>query len=96
MMSEKKEIQVIEYENGTYTGEVVNGVREGKGKFVMNNGAVAYGEWVNDFMHGEGIYRSFNGEVIYEGNFVNGDMEGPRFLRQKMGMNLKVFSKMGS
>ncbi len=85
MMSEKKEIQVIEYENGTYTGEVVNGVREGKGKFVMNNGAVAYGEWVNDFMHGEGIYRSFNGEVIYEGNFVNGDMEGPGVLKTENG-----------
>lgn len=84
-MSDEREIEVIEYENGTYIGEVINGIREGKGKFHMDNGAVAYGDWVDDFMNGEGIYRGVNGEVIYEGNFVNGDMEGDGVLKTQNG-----------
>ena len=42
--------------NWRYIGQVVNGLREGKGIYYWNNGDRYEGEWKNGKMEGKGIY----------------------------------------
>ncbi|XP_067286158.1 radial spoke head 10 homolog B isoform X2 [Pseudorasbora parva] len=51
-----------------YTGEFVQGMRHGQGKFSYASGAVYSGEWKHDKKHGQGRYTFENGRV-YEGEF---------------------------
>ena len=48
--------QELKFSNGKYIGEVVNGIKEGKGIIYWNNGDRYEGEWRNDRMDGKGIY----------------------------------------
>ena len=52
----------IKYDNGRYVGQVVNGLREGKGIAYFNNGNRYEGDWRNDKMEGKGIFYFNNGE----------------------------------
>lgn len=70
------------YNYGRYTGELKNGIREGKGKFEFykdeNNKEIEEvydGEWVNDKKHGKGKYTYYQGD-IYEGNFNENEKHG--------------------
>ena len=47
--------QELKCENGRYVGQVVNGLREGKGIYYINNGDRYEGEWRNDKRDGKGI-----------------------------------------
>ena len=47
--------QELKLENGRYIGQVVNGLREGKGIYYVNNGDRYEGEWKNDKRDGKGI-----------------------------------------
>ena len=38
----------IEYSNGFYVGDVVNGNKHGKGKYYWSSGVKYDGDWVND------------------------------------------------
>ena len=65
--------------NGIYVGQVVNGLREGKGVYYVNNGNKYEGEFKNNKMEGKGILH-YNVEPYkgdrYEGDFINGLCEG--------------------
>ena len=53
--------QELKCENGRYVGQVVNGLKEGKGIFYWNDGERYEGEWKNDKREGKGIYYFNNG-----------------------------------
>jgi len=60
----------MKYSNGTeYTGDWVNGVRQGQGKMKYDNG-VYEGEWQNDQKNGRGTYIWNDGKK-YEGTYVD-------------------------
>ena len=47
--------QEIEYDDGKYIGQVLNGLREGKGIIYWNNGDRLECDWRNDKAEGKGI-----------------------------------------
>jgi S1-C subfamily serine protease/antitoxin component YwqK of YwqJK toxin-antitoxin module len=65
----------IKYENttlhSTYTGEYVNGLRTGSGKFERHlSNEIWEGNFINGQLSGYGKYKNENGNR-YEGNFIN-------------------------
>ena len=52
----------IKYDNGRYVGQVVNGLKEGKGIYYWNDGDRYEGDWRNDKKEGKGIYYYNNGD----------------------------------
>ena len=57
--------------HSTYTGEYVNGIRKGAGKFVRHLSNETWeGNFVNGQLIGYGKYKNENGN-LYEGNFIN-------------------------
>ena len=46
----------VKYNNGRYVGQVVNGLREGKGILYGNDGDIYDGEWSKNNAEGKGIY----------------------------------------
>ena len=68
----KQELKCID---GKYIGQVVNGIREGKGAWYGFNGDRYEGEWKNDKKEGKGIYYWNNGNK-YAGDWKNGLREG--------------------
>ena len=68
--------KVINYKNGErYVGQVMNGLREGKGTYYCNTGERYEGEWRNDKREGKGI-NYWNSGDRYEGDYKNGRREG--------------------
>ena len=67
--------QEIKYSNKRYVGQVVNGIREGKGIVYFNDGDRYNGEFINDKAEGKGIYY-YKNDDRYEGDFKNGLSEG--------------------
>jgi len=70
-----KKIKRIEYKNGTYEGETVDGKRHGKGKYTWTDGEKYEGEYVNGKRTGKGKYYYANGNV-YEGDWVEDERTG--------------------
>lgn len=57
----KAKIDRIEFDNGdVYEGEMVNGLRHGKGKYTWANGDFYEGEWAKGWRSGFGIYKSYD------------------------------------
>ena len=67
--------QELKCENGRYVGQVVNGLREGKGIYYVFNGDRYEGEWKNDKRDGKGIEYFHDGDR-YEGDYRNDKREG--------------------
>ena len=65
----------VDETNGTYTGDRVDGKKDGKGKYEWNNGCIYEGEFKDDEINGKGKLTYTNKE-IYEGNFDNGKKDG--------------------
>lgn len=68
-------------ENGEYTGELVNGVRQGYGVMTFSNRDIYDGDWEEGEMHGVGRYKFWNKEKgrythSYKGQFYHGVREG--------------------
>lgn len=61
--------------NGKFTGERINGKKEGEGTYIWNDGSVYQGNFSNDLMNGEGLL-TIPGKGSYEGNFVNSKKSG--------------------
>ncbi len=70
-----KDIKEIRAVNGRYVGQIVNGLREGKGIYYYNNGNRYEGEWRNNKKERKGILYWPNGDR-YEGDWRNGKHEG--------------------
>ena len=83
----KKEIVTVEYDNGTYTGEVLDGLPHGEGKMICKDGSVYEGEWKNGSLHGHGRAKCYEEKGMlssgpwydyagtFEGEFENGDFK---------------------
>ena len=61
----------IKYQNGRYVGQVVNGLREGKGIMYFNNNDRYEGYFQNDEANGKGIY--YYNEKVFKGDRYDGD-----------------------
>ena len=67
---------VYVYQNGnTYSGALVNGLREGVGEETTPAGDGYNGEWKNDMKHGRGVMVLANGDH-YVGDFIENRAEG--------------------
>lgn len=67
--------------NGEYTGDLVNGVRQGYGVMIFVDRNVYDGDWDGGKMHGIGQYKFWNNEKgqythCYKGQFNHGVREG--------------------
>lgn len=57
-------VVTIEYWEGTYTGQLKDGIPHGKGTLVWPDGRGKYeGEWFEGNWHGEGTYTHADGTV---------------------------------
>lgn len=72
-MTNEKKYQRIDFEDGYYEGELSDGIMNGYGKFVWNNGDTYEGNWLYGKRSGQGKYIWANGDV-YEGKFADGEM----------------------
>ena len=59
-----------------YEGEMIDGVYNGNGKYIYENGEIYIGQWSNGKRHGKGILYYDNGKIAYEGDFVNDFYDG--------------------
>ena len=69
------------FANGEYTGELVDGVRQGYGVFKFSNYDIYDGDWEAGKMYGKGFYKFYDPikdkyASKYEGDFNNGMREG--------------------
>ena len=67
--------QELKGNNWQYVGQVINGLREGKGTVYFNDGGRYEGDFKNDKAEGKGI-EYFNDGDRYEGDFRNDKAEG--------------------
>ena len=75
-------------DNRKYIGTFKNGLLEGEGTFIWANGAKYIGEFKNNTMNGFGKEYNEEGELIYEGNYVNYKFHGHGiFFNNKLKMN---------
>ena len=61
--------------NGKYTGERIDGKKEGSGKYEWNDGTIYEGQFLNDEINGQGKL-TIPQQGTYEGTFVNGKRSG--------------------
>lgn len=69
-------ITELEFDNGVYQGEVIDGQMHGQGSYIFNTGTRYRGSFKNNIMEGKGKLTYISGKV-YEGTFVNNVLEGP-------------------
>lgn len=63
------------FEYGTYTGDLVDGTCQGKGKMIWNDGTVYEGDWVCSVRSGQGTCHFTDG-TVYSGAWENDRMNG--------------------
>lgn len=74
--SKTKSYTTVEFRKGSiYTGEIVDGIREGCGQTKKTNGDTYTGEYKNNQRHGNGIYNYACGDK-YEGQFWENKKHG--------------------
>ena len=75
----------VTYDNGSYEGEIVDGLRHGKGKYTWSNGSEYEGDWVKGKRCGFGTYKSYSKNekdgstytsYIYEGEWKDSKQHG--------------------
>ncbi|MDR0915945.1 MAG: TIR domain-containing protein [Oscillospiraceae bacterium] len=77
--SPKTEFRTVTYYDGTYTGDIVDDKRHGKGKIMWSNGDWYDGDWLNDNRTGKGKHNGTNRDglgYVYIGDFVVGKWNG--------------------
>ena len=68
--------KIIYSDGSEYIGQLVNGMREGKGIYIDSNKIVIYdGDWEKDMTHGQGKIL-VDTDIVYIGQFVNGVKTG--------------------
>ena len=80
-----KGIQYLKQSQQSYSGDFVNGVREGKGIMTWPYKGKYVGNWRNGQPHGKGKYYDSKSEESYSGYFVKGSREGKGIIRLKYG-----------
>ena len=68
----------IKYENkdGIYEGEILHGLRHGKGTETTHEGQIYIGEYINGNFHGKGRVIMKKSKTFIKGNFENGHISG--------------------
>ncbi len=59
-----------------YSGDLVDGKKNGKGTYVYSDGEWYAGEWKDDKWHGKGKFYRANGDVYYDGEWNEGNKHG--------------------
>ena len=67
-------VPILGMDEGKYSGEMKNNMRNGKGIHRLINGITYEGDWKDDIMNGKGTYTFDNYQ--YTGQFNNGQFEG--------------------
>ena len=68
--------KLIEFQNGFYIGDVLDGLWNGSGAvYYANSNNLYVGEWKGGKKHGSGFYMMSNG-ICYCGDFYNNDFNG--------------------
>ena len=83
------------FTNGKYEGDIENGMPNGMGKVLINNGDMYEGEWIDGQLNGQGIFISFEGEK-YEGEWMSGKYHGTGTLTFSDGLKKVGEFKKGS
>ena len=68
--------EIISDDDGTYKGQLINDIKNGKGLMIYNNGCIYVGSWVNGKKEGNGKYINIYKNEIYYGEWVNNIKEG--------------------
>ena len=68
-------VYIEDHDNGRYEGNIIEGKREGFGKYFYSNGEIYEGEFQNNLKNGKGKYLFYNKD-IYEGDYKNGKIHG--------------------
>lgn len=84
----------IKYTNALYTGECKNGLKNGRGRIVFDNGVKYEGSWKNNKKNGHGTQHYVNG-AIYNGEWKNGIYDGEGTLKYNSTENYKGHWKNG-
>ena len=58
---------MIEQDGYRYEGQLLNGIKHGKGVFTYPNGVCYQGDWLKDEMHGIGSLFYPSGQPYYRG-----------------------------
>ena len=69
----EKELNIIKMETSNMKVIFINGKREGNGKYIFEDGEYYIGEFKNNKRNGKGIEYYKNGNIKYEGEFINGE-----------------------
>lgn len=91
-----KSVVISAQESYQYFGNVLNGLRQGRGRTQMPSGATAYeGDYVNDKREGFGAYYYKNGQLCYAGDWKDNkrDGVGVAFRPQDGGMYVGVWKE---
>ncbi|KAL4088044.1 hypothetical protein PRIC1_012474 [Phytophthora ramorum] len=59
-----------------YKGELVDGIRQGKGELTFVNGDKYEGEFLQGFRHGHGVFTSHHGTRVYDGEWSRSERHG--------------------
>ncbi|RLN80930.1 hypothetical protein BBJ28_00003410 [Nothophytophthora sp. Chile5] len=59
-----------------YKGDLVDGIRQGKGELVFTNGDKYEGGFLQGFRHGYGVFTSQHGNRVYDGNWSRSERHG--------------------
>ena len=73
--NDKKYVENYRIENAIYTGEIIQGMRHGKGVQIWDDGAKYDGEWKFDKANGQGTFYHIDGD-IYQGEWVDDRANG--------------------
>lgn len=60
----------------TYSGDLVDGIRHGRGTLTFANGDSYEGEFISGFRHGRGVFTSERGTLNYDGEWRRGYRHG--------------------
>ena len=66
----------------------------GEGKFVFENGYYYIGKFCNDIFEGKGKICDKNGNIIYDGEFINKNLKEKGNIFMKMMKFIQVNGKM--
>lgn len=92
----QKEDYGVEYSKGNkYIGEFKKDKKCGKGEMIFQNKDIYIGEFHNDLINGYGKYIWSNNNKKYEGNFLNGRINGNGFLQWGKNYYYKGFFNNG-
>lgn len=78
-----------------YEGEWAFDKKHGNGVCVFNNGNSYVGQWKNNIPEGSGVFQWKGTGTAVRGKWVNGQLEGQAFVRNKNGFQYEAVFKNG-